>query len=168
MRSWSDYKKTMQTETTAWQAAKLGDLNALAALIDAGADINARDPRGYSPLMLAVYLGQVEVASYLIEMGADVNSTDFNGNSILMGACFKGHVTMVEMLLMNGANPTARNSTGMTAYDFAITFGRDEVARLVTVDPQSPSQNRRIDAKHNVIKRVIGFAKLLASRFVPA
>lgn len=158
MRSWSDYKKTMQTETTAWQAAKLGDLKALAALIDAGADINARDHRGYSPLMLAVYLGRFEVASYLSEMGADVNSTDFNGNSILMGACFKGYMTMVEMLLLNGANPTARNSTGMTAYDFAMTFGRNDVARLVAVDP----------TKHNTIKRVISFVKLLASRFVPA
>jgi len=155
MRSWNDYKKTMATEMTLWQAAKENDLNQIITLISQGAEINAKDHRGYSPLMLAVYSGQKEATRLLLSMGADPNSVDNGGNSVLMGASFKGHIEIVEILVESGADPRMINASGMRAIDFAVTFGRQEIEKFLT--PQSGSSLRR--------SRFVGLIKIILSRF---
>ena len=128
---WQHYKQTMVVPTSTWSAAKANDVRELASLLDSGADIDARDPRGYSPLMLAAYAGNSEAFGYLLERGADPNSADAAGNSVLMGAAFKGHLAMVQRLLAAGADPNSRNHAGLDARDFAKNFGRAEVLTLL-------------------------------------
>ncbi len=155
MRSWDDYKKTMQSNETLWTAAKSGQLHSISYFVNHGADLNERDHRGYSPLMLAVYGGQQEAAALLLDLGADANSSDFSGNSILMGAAFKGHLELARLLLESGADPTVRNSSGMTAFDFANTFGRSDVMDLL----------RTYHSHAEPVSRAVGFFKILLSRF---
>lgn len=151
MRSWDDYKKTMEIEADLWQAAKSNDLYLIATLVAEGSELNAKDVRGYSPLMLAVYSGQREAAELLLSLGADPNSSDFGGNSILMGASFKGHLELVELLIRSGADVNHRNSSGMSAYDFAVTFGRTQVAEYLKDKVESA----------NAPSRVVGFSRIL-------
>jgi len=134
-RRWQSYKQTMVVPANLWGAAKANNIAELSHLLASGAEINARDPRGYSALMLAAYAGHYEAFEYLLQQGADPNSKDSAGNSVLMGAAFKGQLEMVRQLLLVGADANAQNHAGLTALDFASQFGRSEVATLLGERP---------------------------------
>ena len=143
MSSWDDYKQTMIGPASLWAAARRNDLGELARLLTEGAAIDARDHRGYSPLMLAAYLGHTEAFDFLLRAGADANSVDLAGNSVLMGAAFKGHLPIVQLLLSAGADLTIRNQAGMDARAFATAFGRLEVITLLDRHVLGISDERR-------------------------
>jgi len=141
--AWESYQQTMVVPASLWVAAKANDVSELARLLAEGADIDARDARGYSPLMLAAYAGQREAFDYLLERGADPNSTDGAGNTVLMGVAFKGHLEMLERLLAAGADRHARNHAGLDAQAFAANFGRSAVvARLAALDAPLPEEEQ--------------------------
>ncbi len=50
-----------------------------AALLDGGADVEARDSEGDTPLRRAVNCGKVEVAALLLARGADASSRGSRG-----------------------------------------------------------------------------------------
>lgn len=58
--------------------AKKGDVKAVSALLDNGADVNAKDTGiecpGWTPLHWAAYRNHADVALLLIERGADLNA----------------------------------------------------------------------------------------------
>ena len=56
-----------------------GDVAAIAALLDAGADIQSRGEHGYSPLHEAVEQGHIEAVRLLLERGASVIATNDDG-----------------------------------------------------------------------------------------
>jgi ankyrin repeat protein len=60
-------------------AAVRGDVAAILALLDAGADIQARGEHGYSPLHEAIEQGHIEAVKALLERGASVKATDDEG-----------------------------------------------------------------------------------------
>ena len=129
--AWESYRQTLVAPPSLWDAAKSDDVAELGRLLDAGAAIDAKDARGYSPLMLATYAGSARAFDYLLGRGADPNSTDAAGNSVLMGAAFKGHIDLARKLIAAGADPKAQNGAGMDALGFAKTFGRADVAALL-------------------------------------
>lgn len=131
MSTWDEYELTMAAPINLWSAAKNNDRDDLERLLDGGADIDAVDARGYSPLMLAAYAGHEEAFELLLRRGADCNSSDRAGNSVLMGCAFKGHLALVQRLLDQGADPTRRNQHGLDARAFAANFGRTEVVALI-------------------------------------
>ena len=55
-------------------AVQLGQLDAVRALLEVGADVNDGFPDGTSALVVAAMNGQHEVGIYLIDQGADVNA----------------------------------------------------------------------------------------------
>ena len=151
MSNWEKYRQTMRAAPDLWSAAKSNDIPVLMRLTR-NEDINAKDGRGYSPLMLAAYSGSLEAAQLLLQVGADPNTADFAGNSALMGAAFKGNVFMVELLLAKGANPVLRNNAGMTALDFAVMFGR-KAAQQKLVALQGGAKGRgRLAIVYKIIK----------------
>ncbi len=54
-------------------AALTGDTNTLTRLLNEGADVNAKDNYGRTPLSLAAYRGKTDVAELLISKGADID-----------------------------------------------------------------------------------------------
>ena len=129
--AWEAYKRTMVRPADLYTAAKDDDIELIERLLAGGANIDARDARGYSPLMLATYAGNQRAVECLLENGADPNSSDAAGNTVLMGAAFKGHTDMVETLVYAGADPGARNHSGMNAIELATLFGRADVVELI-------------------------------------
>mgnify|MGYP000129636817 CR=1 FL=1 len=53
------------------------------ALIQSGADVHQRDPKGHTALMVAAVSGQYEVVEALLERKADVRATNAAGQSAL-------------------------------------------------------------------------------------
>lgn len=132
-------KRAPQAATSApdlWKASAAGDLAAVTRLLDAGADLNARDPAfGVTPLSLAATYGRAEVVKLLLERGADVKQTNRDGGTALHGAAFLGRPVVVDQLLKAGADPNAKNNRGDTALaatlaDWSTT---EFVARMIQV-----------------------------------
>ena len=84
-------------------------------LIQAGANVNARDSIGYTALMWAAHYDAVDAAKALIEAGADMNAKDNNGYTALMVTVGKGSFDVAKVLIEAGADLNARNNDGETA-----------------------------------------------------
>nr|WP_086494125.1 ankyrin repeat domain-containing protein [Novosphingobium panipatense] len=117
-----------------FDAARLGRTDMISALLLAGADIEARDPKGYTPLILASYHGHLGATALLLDEEASIDQPDRSrGNTALMGAAFKGYEPITDLLLRRGADPNAPNHAGQTALMMASLFGRQEIVdRLIT------------------------------------
>jgi peptidoglycan/LPS O-acetylase OafA/YrhL len=101
--------------TTLVGAIRGGDLAAIRARLDAGADPNAPDgATGITPLVWAATLGDARAAALLLDRGADAKGRNRDGNTAMHGAAFLGRVELVEELLRRGADPLARNADGGT------------------------------------------------------
>ncbi|HUA58428.1 MAG TPA: ankyrin repeat domain-containing protein [Verrucomicrobiae bacterium] len=91
--------------------AALGDVNAIRNALDHGADINAFDPSGRTPLMYAATsdLLPLDAVKLLVERGADINATDAHkvsgdaGHTVLDMAKLHGQTPIVEYLVKLGA-----------------------------------------------------------------
>ena len=119
-----------------FDAARLGRIDVLPALLIAGADIEARDPQGYTPLILASYNGQAKATDLLLAQGASPDAPDrTRGNTSLMGVDFKGYGEIADRLLDAGADPHATNKAGQTALMMAAMFGHGGIVdRLLEMD----------------------------------
>ncbi|MDA0989234.1 MAG: ankyrin repeat domain-containing protein [Verrucomicrobia bacterium] len=85
-------------------AAIKGDVAAITAALDAGADIDDSDGRA-TPLYLAVKGGHIAVAKLLVERGADVNAPTPILGPALMPALANRMIDLINLLLGGGANP---------------------------------------------------------------
>ena len=95
-----------------------------------GADVNAKDGLGKTPLMHATQNGKLEVVALLLTHGADVNAKDRGGCTTLMNVAFMGHQKVAELLLERGADVNAKNS-GVDASMIAAQMGHTEIVQLL-------------------------------------
>ncbi|MDR1050489.1 MAG: OmpA family protein [Deltaproteobacteria bacterium] len=131
-----------------------GDVAAMAALRDQGADPNATLARvGLKPkvvfdedlpiftqpfnttswplLTWAVYLNDEQAVSMLLRAGARVNSPDEYGATPLHWAAWAGRHSIAKLLLNNGASCTSRDFKQRTAKDWAVMVSQYDVVRLI-------------------------------------
>lgn len=110
---WVAYANNRDQEIT----AKCDDarLPMVTLLVDAGADLNARDRDGWTALMWASWSNLPKVTAKLLALGADVNAADRLGNTALTLAALQGHGGMVALLLQKGANKALATKAGKTA-----------------------------------------------------
>ncbi len=118
-----------------FDAARMGRVDVIPALLQAGADIEARNEQGHTPLILASYNGHAEATALLLAHGAQVDAADgARGNTALMGTAFKGFDKVAELLLAAGAQVDRRNDAGQTALMLAALFDhRRLVDRLLAL-----------------------------------
>jgi len=89
-------------------AATMGDLQRLTACLASGANPNAADSLGMTPLIRAAISGQAACAEALLAAGADASAADtYKGCTALHAAAQRGHIALVAALLAAGANPMA-------------------------------------------------------------
>ena len=64
---------------TALMVVARGNTGVARALLDAGADVNAKTQQGVTPLMVAVAMGSAEIVQTLLDAGADVDAKADSG-----------------------------------------------------------------------------------------
>ncbi|KPJ78243.1 MAG: hypothetical protein AMJ54_04525 [Deltaproteobacteria bacterium SG8_13] len=82
-------------------------------LVDSGADVNAVDHHGLTPLMNTAGSGALDIAALLVTNGARVDAATEDGQTALMIAAGKGHRDITALLLEAGADPNARTRRKM-------------------------------------------------------
>lgn len=96
------------------------DLTWLGFLLQRGANPNARDKDGMTPLMLATTLRFVDGAETLLSRKAKVDDTNNSGETALIRAVQLRDLAMVRLLLKNGADPDKQDTiSGQSARDYA-------------------------------------------------
>lgn len=85
-----------------WAASSGLSAEAIRALCDCGADLEARDASGWTPLMIAASAGRAEVVRQLIYAGADASAANPRGQTGLHYAASKGHLDVAKVLLEEG------------------------------------------------------------------
>ena len=121
-------KSELTGESAIGRAAQHGYVNLVKDLIAAGADVNAEDDYGGTPLHDAAYKGQAEVISILIKAGADVNAKTDGGSTPLHSAAYKGQAEVIPILIKAGADVHAKNNDGSTPLANAIKEGHSNAA----------------------------------------
>ena len=100
-------------------------------LINAGANVNAKNDSGSTPLIAAAFDGDKEIVKLLIAKGANVNPKTDLGNTPLHSAALNGRKEIVELLIANGADVNANNVAGVTPLHWAAQEGQKEIAELL-------------------------------------
>merc|ERR1719461_1199264 len=86
--------------TAACKLARDGDIDALRALLDDTAQLDAPDETGNSPLIYAADAGHANVCTFLLSQGnADVNRRGFLGNTAISRAARQGWEDVTRVLL---------------------------------------------------------------------
>ncbi len=121
-----------------------GNVDSVRALIEAGADVNAKDVRGATALHQAAYGNNVAVAAVLIEAGADVNAKNVRGATALHQAAYGNNAAVAAVLIEAGADVNAVATLGAsrtrelpmrgwrgTPLELAAVRGHAEVEKLL-------------------------------------
>jgi ankyrin repeat protein len=86
----SVHRKSPEQDVRLLEAARAGDVSRVAALLEAGAEIDAADANGETALLFAAMAGHLAVVSYLVAAGADATRKDNLGYDAYTAAMFFG------------------------------------------------------------------------------
>jgi ankyrin repeat protein len=105
-------------------ATHRGHVPAAAALIKAGANLNALDKQRYDALTIAGVAGNLAIVRLLLKAGAKPGQTTspYDGTALIATA-HRGHVEIVKALIAGGAPLDHVNNLGWTALIEAIVLG---------------------------------------------
>ena len=103
-----------------WVASASDNPAVLAALLDAGADPNARNKFGNTSLHIAARNGNAAMLAVLLDSGVDPNARNSGGETPLHWAVWNDNPAVPTALLDAGADPTLRNTDGDTPLELAI------------------------------------------------
>ena len=118
------------------RAAQEGHVQVVAALLNAGGDVNKRNHERMNALMLASQRGHDGIVSLLIKQGADIDCQTVQGSTALMLACKRQHEAVVRVLLTAGAEMFVKDSRGRTARDTALKRNHKPIIAMLQASRQ--------------------------------
>jgi ankyrin repeat protein len=107
------------------------DLEAAARLIRNGANVNAANDLGATPLWAACQNGSAAMTRLLLDAGANPKTALLSGETPLMTAARSGQAEVVRLLLAKDAAVNARATRSQTALMWAVAQRQHEVVRLL-------------------------------------
>jgi ankyrin repeat protein len=114
-----------------FQAAKKGNPDNIRAALKSGADVNARDKNGLTPLMHAAKTGKERAVEILISEGADSTSVDNFGMGAISRAASSGSPTIIAHLIQKGADIEFVDGEGLTPLIRAVRKGKRQAVELL-------------------------------------
>lgn len=113
-------------------SSKFNLINIVNYLIDEhNIDINSKDKKRYTSLIISSQYGQEEMVKHLIRKGANLNIKDSNGHSSLMWASENGHLNVVKILIENGIKVDSKNMSRNTSLMWASYKGHLDVVKYL-------------------------------------
>ncbi len=100
------------------------DLTWVQFLAAKGANVNARNNKGETPLQLASNLGFSEGVEILLKLGAKVDEPNATGETALIAATHRRDAALARVLLKAGASASRNDNSGRSALDYAMLDGR--------------------------------------------
>lgn len=117
------------------------DLTWMSYLLQRGAQVNARDARGVTPVQLATNLGFVGGVELLVRHKADLDQSNDTGETPLISAVHRRDTALVRVLLTGGADPDRADSSGRSARDYAKLDGGSQM--LATLDAHAKPKSEQ-------------------------
>ncbi|GAB7334928.1 hypothetical protein MBLNU13_g06806t1 [Cladosporium sp. NU13] len=117
-------------------AARCMRLDAVRILLRNGADVNACDAIGDTPILCAVQTEIPEITETMLQYGADVNVRNGWEATPLLQAVSQGHNAsprVIEVLLKNGADVNAVEWSNTSALRTAVVFANVAVTKTLLV-----------------------------------
>jgi ankyrin repeat protein len=94
--------------------AMIGDIDAVRLLLDAGANVDARDSESRTALMLAAAAGQGAIVQTLLGANANIEAKSNNGRTAIAHAAEQGQGEIIRLLAEAGARIDSRDHAGWT------------------------------------------------------
>ncbi|SCO16926.1 related to ankyrin [Fusarium fujikuroi] len=110
-------------------------------LLQSGADVNAIDELGHTPLYMASYYGFTDTVEILIKNGAYIDIKSASGETPLHCGSRQGHFAATQLLLQNGADMGSKDNCGRTPLHHACRSGNLEVFKLIIGSSQTQTLN---------------------------
>ena len=111
------------------QAALLGDIEGVKALLIGGADVNAQDSDGYTAIHMAASAGDVKMAKFLLSEGVDVSVPP--ASTALHIAAYGENKAIVKLLISAGSDVNGTDRMGQTPIFKAAESGNKTMVRLL-------------------------------------
>lgn len=128
------------------EAAMIGDIPTIRALVRQGEEIEKRDWDGHTPLAWAAMRGHAEVIRLLAEAGANIEARNHRGDTPLILAAREGRGAALEVLLALGSNVHADNDEGRTPLMQASLCGHEEAVYLLREHERALQNRGQADA----------------------
>lgn len=127
--------KNAQGNTPLIISSSLGDTAAVRNLLAYNADVNATNNEGNTALIYAARYNHpntilVLLSALTMQYKTDLNMQNKRGETALYWAAAKGYAPVVKILLAQDADRTLKTTAGLTAYDAAKKYKRQQVIAL--------------------------------------
>ena len=135
------------------RAVEAGDEALCRLFVQAGFDVDARDSRHWTPLMIAAFNGNESLAIEFIRYGADIHATDLAGYTPLHWAAYNGYRKVVELLIAKGLSADIASNAGITPALQAAARGHADVVAALLRRRADPNRAAR-DGSTPLLKAV--------------
>ena len=121
------------------EAVEAGDAALCRALVERGADREARDAYGKTALHDAVIHAHEDVLEVLCDAGCDIEARDVNGRTPLGFAAAGGKVRLAALLLNRGAHREAHDDLHDTLHRMASENGHTSIDDMARAHVSAPA-----------------------------
>ena len=147
----ADVDAVDHTHTTLLHRASYrGNVKFVHLLLERGANINARNKMGHTPLHRVLFgfdddagASYFDTIQLLLDHGADVDALDNTQSTPLHVASENGHTKAIQLLLKYGASVHFQNHVGQTPSQVASAQGYEAITRLLSEHLQSEQKMGR-------------------------
>lgn len=131
-------KDDMLVQNRLLNAVNNGDLTEIKEVLKSNPNLETKDAKGRTSLMIAIYNNRNDIVRILVKAGANVNAQDSMENTPFLYAGADGNLEMVKLFLDNNADFNIYNRYGGTALIPAAERGHVEVVRELVTTPNFP------------------------------